>query len=90
MPFARMVILKVSSVSYLGSTVGSFRGAFWGSSILIPLDIPPTLYANYKWIDPGLGTIPKNHWLVDMFDYDLPRTYLAHEALRAGEFQRLS
>lgn len=63
-----------------------FRGAFWGSAILAPLDIGPTLYSKYKWIDPNLGNIPRNHRLIDVFDYDLPRCYLAYQTLQLGEF----
>jgi hypothetical protein len=64
----------------------SFRGALWGASILVPLDIPAAMFSNYHFIDPTASSVPKNHALADMFDYDVPRTYLAHQALRAGEF----
>jgi hypothetical protein len=64
----------------------TFRGALWGAAILAPLDIPPTLYAKYQWVDPELADIPRNHWFIDMFDYALPRMHLAHESIQAGEF----
>jgi hypothetical protein len=64
----------------------AFRSALWGQSILVPLDVPATLYTKYGWIDPALGKVPRNHYLIDMFDYDLPRTFLAHRTLHAGEF----
>jgi hypothetical protein len=63
-----------------------FGGAIWGATILAPLDIAPTLYTKYKWVDPTLGNIPRNHYLVDVIDYELPRTYLAHRSLALGEF----
>jgi hypothetical protein len=63
-----------------------FRAALWGEAILAPLDIPPTLFSKYKWVDPALGKIPKNHYVVDMFDYDLSRTHVAHRSLAQGEF----
>jgi hypothetical protein len=63
-----------------------FGGALWGTTILAPLDITPTLYTKYRWVDPTLGNIPRNHYLVDIVDYELPRTYLAHRSLALGEF----
>lgn len=66
--------------------VAMFRGAIWGGAILVPLDIPATIYSKFKWIDPDAGTVPKNHYLIDMFDYDVPRVYQAHQALQNGEF----
>lgn len=63
-----------------------FRGAIWGTAILAPLDIPATLYVKYRWVDPTLGTIPRNHYVIDMFDYDLPPTHLAYRSLAQGEF----
>src|SRR5207244_5492467 len=38
------------------------------------------------YIDPTLGEVPRNHHFIDMFDFDIPRAYLAHRALHAGEF----
>jgi hypothetical protein len=64
----------------------TFRGAIWGESILAPLDIPASIYPKFKDIDPTFGPIPRNHYLIDMFDLVIPRQYLAHEALKAGEF----
>jgi hypothetical protein len=66
--------------------LGVFRAALWGGAILAPLDIGATLYTKFKWIDPALGGVPRNHYFIDMFDFGLPRTYLAHQALQAGEF----
>jgi len=57
-----------------------------GAGILAPLDIPATLYSKYKWIDPKAGNIPRNHYLIDMFDYDLPRNFVVHQSLANGEF----
>src|SRR6187397_2984059 len=63
-----------------------FRGAVWGDRIVSPLDVAATLYTKYKWIDPKVGTIPRNHYVIDMFDYELARVYVAHRSLQAGEF----
>lgn len=63
-----------------------FRGALWGEAILAPLDIPPKLFTHYQWIDPMAGKVPRNHYVIDMFDFDLPLTYLAHRSLQIGEF----
>jgi hypothetical protein len=72
-------------LSWLG-IVFVFRGAVWNERIVSPLDIPAAMYSKYKWIDPNLGAIPRNHYLIDMFDYELARVYVAHRALQAGEF----
>jgi hypothetical protein len=63
-----------------------FRGAIWGDRILAPLDIAATLYPKYKWIDPTLGDIPRNHHVIDMVDHELARAFVAHGALASGEF----
>jgi hypothetical protein len=63
-----------------------FRGALWGDAILAPLDIPPKLFTHFRWIDPTAGKVPDNHYLIDIFDYDLPLTHLTHRSLRLGEF----
>jgi len=63
-----------------------FRGAIWGTAILAPLDIPPTLYSKFEWVDPTLGKIPRNHYVIDLFDYDLAPTHLTHRSLAQGEF----
>jgi len=77
-----LVFLLLSCLCILAT----FRGAIWGSAILVPLDIPATLYSKFQWINPEAGAIPQNHYLIDMFDYDVPRTYQAHQALQNGEF----
>jgi len=81
----RRTFLIFCALSWLCIFV-SFRGALWGASILVPLDIPPAMFSNYRFIDPAVPSVPNNHALADMFDYDVPRTYLAQQALRAGEF----
>jgi hypothetical protein len=72
-------------LSWLG-IIFVFRGAVWGDRIVSPLDVAATLYTKYKWIDPNGGTIPRNHYVIDMFDYELARVYVAHRSLQAGEF----
>jgi hypothetical protein len=63
-----------------------FRGAVWGDRIVAPVDVAAALYSKYQWIDPTLGPIPRNHYVIDMVDYELARVYLAHRSLQAGEF----
>lgn len=63
-----------------------FRSAVWNESLIAPLDLPPTLFSKFKWMDPAGSNVPKNHYVVDMFDYELPRQYLAHDAIKRGEF----
>jgi hypothetical protein len=63
-----------------------FRGAITGDAILAPLDIPPKLFTHYEWIDATAGEVPRNHYVIDMFDFDLPLTHLAHRSLQLGEF----
>ena len=62
-----------------------FRGAFWNAEILAPLDIPGTLYSKYAWLESG-STHPANHYTIDVFDHELPRQFLIHAAVKAGEF----
>src|SRR3954469_430526 len=64
----------------------TFRGALWNERILAPLDIPAAVFPKFKAINPESGRIPHNHYLIDMFDLVLPRQYLAHQAIQAGEF----
>src|SRR5687768_15255169 len=64
----------------------AFRGAVCGTHILAPVDIGPALYSKFKAIDPNYGNVPRNHYLIDTFDLMLPRQYLAHQGIQAGEF----
>jgi hypothetical protein len=63
-----------------------FGSAIWNHSILAPLDIPSALYSKYHWLDENQGGIPKNHYVVDIFDHELPRQYSIYRALQSGEF----
>ena len=64
----------------------AFRAALWGGAILAPMDIGPALYSKFKAIDPSVGDVPRNHYLIDTFDLMLPRQYIAHQAIQSGEF----
>ena len=73
------------TISLVGAII-IFRGAFWNHGILAPLDLPPTLYSKYAWMNTAESEVPANHYIVDIFDYELPRQYLAWEGIRQGEF----
>ena len=79
-PFLLFVVLSWVCILFV------FRGAVSGERILAPLDIPATIFPKFKYINPSSGKIPRNHYLIDMFDLVLPRQYLAYEAIQAGEF----
>jgi len=78
-------LLVFVGLSWLGILI-MFRGAIWGEAMVAPLDIPAKLYTNYKWIDPTAEAVPRNHYVIDIFDFDLPLTHLAHQGFQAREF----
>lgn len=84
-PVTWRVTLAFLFLSVAGLTF-VFRGALWGGRLLAPLDVPPNLYAKYQWIDPQAPGIPRNHYVVDMFDFELPRQYVFWRGMQAGEF----
>ena len=80
---------RTTGIFILLSWVGIFcvfRGAIWGTAILAPLDIPPTLFSKFEWVDPTLGKIPRDHYVIDLFDYDLGPIHLTHRGLAQGDF----
>jgi len=62
-----------------------FRGACWNAALLAPLDVPATLFSKFAWLG-SEAALPANHYTVDVFDYELPRHRLIHDAVRRGEF----
>jgi hypothetical protein len=62
-----------------------FRGAFWGSRILAPMDIAPTIFSKYHYVDPSAGKVPANHYIIDQLTFDLPLQYTIYNAYRHGE-----
>jgi hypothetical protein len=62
-----------------------FRGAFWGSRILAPIDIAPAIFSKYRYIDPKAGNVPANHYIIDQLTFDLPLQQTIYEAYRRGE-----
>jgi hypothetical protein len=62
-----------------------FRGALWGSRVLAPLDIAPTIFSKYRYIDPTAGQVPANHYIVDGLTFDLPLQHTIYHAYRGGE-----
>jgi hypothetical protein len=70
----------------LGLIVLVFGDALTGRSLLAPLDLAGDFYSQYKWLEPQADHIPQNHYVVDIFDHELPRQYSVFQALRRGEF----
>ncbi len=62
-----------------------FNRAIWGDSLLAPLDLGPTLFSKYRFVDPQANDIPANHYISDGFVYDLPLQYRIYESLHGGE-----
>jgi hypothetical protein len=62
-----------------------FRGAFWGSRILAPVDIAPTTFSKYHYVDPSAGKLPANHYIIDQLTFDLPLQHTIYGAYRHGE-----
>ena len=62
-----------------------FRGSFWGSKILAPIDIAPTIFSKYRFVDPTGGNVPANHYIIDQLTYDLPLQHTIYHAYRSGE-----
>jgi hypothetical protein len=62
-----------------------FHGAFWGSRILAPLDIAPTIFSKYRYFDVTAGQIPANHYIIDQLTFDLPLQHTIYRAYRSGE-----
>lgn len=62
-----------------------FQGAFWGSRILAPVDIAPTIFSKYRYVDPLAGHVPANHYIIDQLTFDLPLQYTIYNAYRHGE-----
>lgn len=66
-------------------TLGCYRDALWGKSLLAPLDIGPAWFAHFRHADPDAGKVPDNHHISDQFTYDLPLQAAIHRAYREGE-----
>lgn len=62
-----------------------FRGAIWGSAILAPVDIAPTIFSKYRYVDPSAGDVPANHYIIDQLTYDLPLQHTIYQAYRRGD-----
>jgi hypothetical protein len=65
--------------------VAVFRGAFWGSRILAPVDIAPTIFSKHRFVDPSAGNVPANHYIIDQLTYDLPLQHTIYQAYHHGE-----
>ncbi len=62
-----------------------FGDALWGRAILAPVDIAPSLWEKFRFVDPASNGVPQNQHVVDQLSYDLPLQSLMHEAWRRGE-----
>lgn len=62
-----------------------FRGGMWGSSLLAPLDIAPTMFSKWHAVAPEAPSVPRNHYIIDQLTYDLPLQWTIYHAVRAGE-----
>ncbi len=62
-----------------------FKAGLWGGSLLAPVDLAPTLFGHYKFVDPASGRIPANHFIIDQLGYDLPLQWTIYHAVRRGE-----
>lgn len=62
-----------------------FHGAFTGSRILAPLDIAPTIFSKYRYVNPTAGNVPANHYIIDQITFDLPLQHTIYRAYRNGE-----
>jgi hypothetical protein len=52
---------------------------------LAPVDIAPTIFSKYRYVDPSAGEVPANHYIIDQLTYDLPLQYTIYGAYRRGE-----
>src|SRR5215467_8077190 len=62
-----------------------FQSALWSSRILAPLDIAPTIFSKYRYVDVTAGQIPANHYIIDQLTFDLPLQHTIYHAYRSGE-----
>ena len=62
-----------------------YGNAFWGASLLAPLDLGPDIFTQYRFMDPEADGVPDNHYIVDQFTYDLPLQYVIYQAYQKGE-----
>jgi hypothetical protein len=70
----------------LAALAAAFGPALGGRTLLAPLDIYASLGARHAWIGPPADGLPNNHYLVDFYEFELPRRVTAQRALQAGEF----
>lgn len=70
----------------LAALAAVFGPALLGRTLLAPLDIYPSLGAKHAWIGAPAEGLPNNHYLVDFYEFELPRRVTAQRALQAGEF----
>src|SRR5687768_6741063 len=62
-----------------------FWPAITGRAMLAPLDLVPSLFAKYHYVNPRASGVPTNHYVVDLVFGDVSRNLLVHEAWQQGE-----
>lgn len=80
---ARLPVLFFLTASGLLAGL-AFPGGITGKSILAPLDIFPTLFSSFRYLDPQAGGVPQNHHIIDQATYDLPIQHLIYQSIRQG------
>jgi hypothetical protein len=78
--FCIFVVLSVLGILFV------YRDAVWNRSLLAPLDLAPELYSKFRWMDTNATGVPQNHYIIDIFDYELPRQFIGYQALNNGVF----
>jgi len=62
-----------------------YRDALWGKALLAPLDCGPALMPKFRYADPENKGVPSNHYLIDLFTYNLPMQHTLYQAYREGK-----
>lgn len=66
-------------------TAALFQDAVLGRSILAPVDLAPTFFSQYAFVDPDSNGIPENHYILDQLTYDLPLQWTIYHSYRQFE-----
>jgi hypothetical protein len=81
--------MRCNWVAFLGINALLLLLFFWpavtGRALLAPLNIAPTLFAKYEFVDPNADVASANHYTIDLMLGDLSRNWLVHQAWRRGE-----
>ncbi|MGB7769183.1 MAG: hypothetical protein WBN22_10080 [Verrucomicrobiia bacterium] len=78
-----LLLFTLFSVACMAVVFGS---VLWNATVLAPLDVPSALFSKYHWLNETQGPVPRNHYLVDCFDKEMPHQYCSYLAIQSGEF----